>query len=209
MKTTKNTMTHTLEKGSASTAGIALGILVLFVILGGALYRSDYPGGSQPANIISGLPQYSTNEPAAEPSVVYTTVEVPTGETRQVYQPATTKVVNRAVSPFPGGSTYHNSAYGLTVPLPAGWSNVPSVGADVYAGIPDTASIHFAGPGGQTLTVNVFTKEQWNNIRIQETLGQTNSFGEGNYLGENFTYIYSVQGSASDLQNISNRILFY
>ncbi|MES2214380.1 MAG: hypothetical protein V4465_03285 [Patescibacteria group bacterium] len=203
MKTTHK-IHYSLERGSGTTATVALGILILFAILGGALYRSDYGNDDLPKNITYGTPSYTDDEP----QVVSTTIEVPTGETTRVYQPGGTTVVRKAISAFPGGSSYH-SAFGLTVSLPPGWSNTPSVGSDVYAGVPDTASIHFAGPAGQNMTINVFTKEQWNNIRIQETLGQVNAFGEGSYLGENFTYIYSVQGTASDLQNIASRVVFY
>lgn len=95
------------------------------------------------------------------------------------------------------GPAYRNPTYGLTIP--GTYQVVPSQNA--YAGVPTAASYAFYQNGVYAYTVNVFSKEQWNNIRIQETINTKEGIGpdylgEGRYLGENKTWIYSyIPGS--------------
>lgn len=100
-------------------------------------------------------------------------------------------VTDREVSTRPA---YHNATYGLTIP---GVYAVTPVAVSPYGGVSPVASYSFNYNGVYAFTINVFSKEEWNNIRIQETLsadaGTTNAYlGEGTYLGENKTWIFSV-----------------
>lgn len=192
-------MKNTLEKGTAKTATIALVILVIFIILGVVVYKMN-DGEISDDNLTSTTtPTYTINDVTST-----TTTGTKTGS-----QPTIPRTVAVVESPFPGGSVYHSDTYGLTIPLPAAWNGYSaSISTDTYAGVSDLASIHLIG-AASSLTINVFTKEQWNDIRIQETNGQVNSFGEGNYLGENKNYIFSSVGSGPDIRSILDRVRFY
>lgn len=191
-------MNNTLEKGTAKTGLIALAILIIFIVLGAIVYRSDSKDTILPNSTTT--PAYTLNTGTSTTS---------TSTVTTVYTPTTTRTVAVISSPFPGGVVYHNSTYGLTVGLPTTWNNYRvTIGQDSFAGVSNTASIYING-GTSPLTINVFTKEQWNDIRIQETNSQINSFGEGDYLGENKNYIFSSIGSGPDIQSILDRVRFY
>jgi len=94
---------------------------------------------------------------------------------------------------FPGGTEYR-SPYGLTLALPANWQAYALTKNSVtYGGVASTDSTTIRLASGPVLTINVFTKEQWNKIKTEENAANqnVNSLGEGEYLGENSTYIYS------------------
>ncbi|MEK9200419.1 MAG: hypothetical protein AAB909_00430 [Patescibacteria group bacterium] len=92
------------------------------------------------------------------------------------------------------GPAYRNTTYSLTIP---GNYEVTPTNPNSYSGVTATASYNFYTNGNLAFIVNVFSDEQWNNIRIQETMnvaeqGGTNSYkGEGRYLGENFSWVFS------------------
>lgn len=179
------------EKGSAS--GVVMGIiaLCLVVLIGLGIYAYS--------NTVTVADDSST---ASSTQVVYvattTTSYVATTTTTEVLVPRTSKpVATSYVAPrtntassysaYTSVNGYH-SPYGLTVP----GNYYPTIGRDVYAGVYDTASLHFSG-----FQINVFSKEEWNDIRIQETVNNKEGtgptyFGEGSYLGENKTWIFSI-----------------
>ncbi len=102
-------------------------------------------------------------------------------------------VISGNSSVFPGGTEYR-SPYGLTLALPANWQTYALTKNSVsYGGVTPTDSTTIRLASGPVLTINVFTKEQWNSIKTQENAANqnVNSLGEGEYLGENATYIYS------------------
>jgi len=125
--------------------------------------------------------------------------------------------VYKQVATYPGGVTFH-SPFGLTLPFPATWAGYTLIQTnESYAGVPALATYNFNVGGDRVLTINAFTKEQWNNIRIQEEQdileGETRNeyFGEGHYLGENTTYIFSydIQGRDAETQTVVNGAVFY
>lgn len=198
------------EKGSASTAIIALVILAVFLGAGAFVYyHSDNQLVATKNN--DELPSYTASSSSVASAIIGSGVETKT-ELKTVYEPAHTEVVTRPSNPFPGGPVYHNSTYGLTVPLPAGWSGYSIYqNVEYFGGFPSLVSLHFNVGGTNPLTVNVFTKEQWNDIRNQENANHlnVNSLGEGIYLGENFTYIFSTQTPGASTSTILPYILFY
>lgn len=201
---------YKFQKGSTTTAIVALVILIIFLALSALVYYKydDKVAVENPSNTV--IPDYTATTTVVS-NPVNASGEVTT-ETKTVYEPEHTKVVTRPASPFPGGPTYHNSTYGLTVPLPASWNGYSVyINRESYGGFPNSNSIHFNVGGTNPLTINVFTKEQWNAIRNQENANHlnVNSLGEGMYLGENFTYIYSSQALTTEAQSILNYILFY
>ena len=197
------------QKGSVNTALIALVILIIFLIAGTSIFyryrKDDEDALNNPA--LSGT---NTNSYSDENKVVVATTSVTTLKT--IYKPARTVVRTSPGTPFPGGQTYQSSIYGLTVFLPATYNKYTvTVGKDSYTGVSDTASLHFAGINGHDFTINVFTMEQWNKIRTIENVANmnVNSYGEGDYLGENFKYIYSSYGPEPELQKILDQVRFY
>lgn len=99
-----------------------------------------------------------------------------------------------------GSGTVFHSVFGLTLRLPQSWRGYRVVQSrEIYAGIPSTATYTFYIQDEPTLTINVFNKEQWNDIRIQDNLdlidfgSLSNYYGEGAYRGENITYIFSYE----------------
>jgi hypothetical protein len=193
----------TYQKGSVKTGIIALVILVVFVIVAGTVYAKKSP------SLLNIINQNSTTTPVGSASHSNGSVTNTYGDEVGASQGATH--TTSMISPFVGGVVYHNAQYGLTVPLPASWSDYTVVESkEAFAGVLSLASLHFYVRGQNPLTINVFTKEQWNDIRIQETNNQVNGFGEGNYLGENTTYIFatnSIGGEETSL--IQSNIHFY
>jgi hypothetical protein len=202
-------------RGSATTAVIALIILIIFLGIGGFAYYhygEKYEEENTAENTAISGSSIASSTTVASAVVGAGSVTRTTTELETVYKPAHTEVVSRPGSPFPGGSVYHNSAYGLSVPVPANWAGYSVYqNREFFGGFPSLASIHFNVAGTNPLTVNVFTKEQWNDIRNQENANHlnVNSLGEGIYLGENFTYIFSTQTLTPESQSILPYILFY
>jgi hypothetical protein len=193
--------TTTLQKGSGNTAVIAIVILMLFMIGGAFVFRTY--------NTSTSVTATSTSQ-----SLTDYIVDQTTGTTTNTYaQTPTPQTIVRTtlVSPFPGGSVYRNSTYGLSVPLPASWNGYTTTeGRETFAGVTNLASIRFYLGGANPLTINVFTKEQWNDIRIQETNLQVNGYGEGSYLGENGTYIFATNSTGgAEIQSILDAIRFF
>ena len=204
----KTNTKYQLQKGSATTSLVALVILVAFLIAASVAY---YHYHKMPYALTD-----SKNGEEYSQEASTTTVEVTTSTTtlKTVYVPARTVVRTTPGTPFAGGSIYHNPTYNLTVYLPATYAQYTvSQGADTYTGVPDTVSLHFSGINGNAnnFTINVFSMEQWNKIRTIENAAHmnVNSYGEGNYLGENFKFIYSSYGSEPQIQQILDQVRFY
>lgn len=198
------------EKGAVS--GIALGIfvVVLLAIVGiGWMWKR---GGVVATNTTTNATSTSTGIPnTGETGYNYvigesaTTTQVATSEPKTVTRTYTTyvkkTVPNTQANAYTGSvgtgsNVYHDSTYGLTLRLPqAGYRTYMTAGGP--SGLPGTAQIHFVAPGSSTDTfvINVWSKAQWNAIRTEENFvhQNTTSLGEGTYLGENFTWIYSYQ----------------
>ncbi len=83
------------------------------------------------------------------------------------------------------------------------------------AGLPGTAQIHFVAPGesNDAFVVNVWGKAGWNYVRTQENYVHlnTSNIGEGTYLGENFTWIYSytINSHSAEAQSALSGAVFY
>lgn len=127
-----------------------------------------------------------------------TEVEVPGGRTYSTGRTATA-YTGYSSQPAYVGPAYRNTIYGLTVP---GIYQVTESAGGVYAGVPTSASYNFYTNGVLAFTINVWSKEAWNNIRIQETINVAETknvnqyFGEGHFLGSNKVWIYSyIPGS--------------
>jgi len=136
------------------------------------------------------------------------------GETKTIYVSTTTTeyLTNSRVVFTPSrntsnvidtvlGPAYRNTTFSLTVP--GDYQVVPTQNS--YAGVSTSASYNFYTNGSLAFTINVFSEEAWNNIRTQETVGvqtggQTN-FGEGSYIGENATWIFSYLPGAASVPN--------
>jgi hypothetical protein len=109
------------------------------------------------------------------------------------------------------GGTYHNSVYGLTLNLPTDYQ--PFDTGTSPAGVVGSDSIQFTENGLQVFSINVFTKQQWNTIRTEENTENldVNDLGEGTYLGENETYIfsYNIVSNQAQVQSILSSIKYY
>ncbi|MBX4195471.1 hypothetical protein KW796_00740 [Candidatus Parcubacteria bacterium] len=182
------------EKGSAS--GVVIGV-VAFVVLVLAVF--GVYAYKNPVEV-----SYGNSQPETEIIYVATTTTSYVSTTTTLYNrsqataPATKPRASssgQSASAYIGysGTAYRNASFGLTVP----GSHSVTVGRDAYAGVSDTASLHFYQGGVHAFQINVWSKEQWNDIRIQETMNAKQGtgptyFGEGSYLGENKTWIFSV-----------------
>jgi hypothetical protein len=141
-----------------------------------------------------------------------TTTSTVTQTTTTVYVPPTyTTVDTNGQSIFPGGIFYRNPVYNFTLSLPATWNGYSITnGSATYAGVSIANSIQFNRVGINIFTINAFSKQQWNNIRNQESHSGISSFGEGSYLGENADTIFSAitNSGASEVQSILNTVRF-
>jgi hypothetical protein len=112
----------------------------------------------------------------------------------------------------PSGMTYQNTNFGLSLDFPVSWNGytVQVVGSS-FGGIGTESSFNFYLNESNTFTINVFTKEEWNKLRTEELQNNTVSYGEGDYLGENFTYIFSViiNSRNAEVQSILDTVRFY
>jgi hypothetical protein len=216
------------EKGAIS--GIALGIflVILVAIIGiGWMWKK---GGVVATNTgtqtstSTGIPNtgetgysYVIGESSTSTVARNTVTEEPKTVTRTYTTYVKKTVPNTqasAYSGYSGSNVYHNGTYGLTLRLPeAGYRTYVTAGGP--SGLPGTAQIHFVAPGSSTdsFVVNVWNKAQWNAIRTEENFvhQNTTSLGEGTYLGENFTWIYSYQvfsGAAQAQQALSGAVFY-
>lgn len=175
------------QKGFASIVVI----LIILLILGGIwwAYKNDKP-------IIDTTNQATENTPPTTNTVSTNStnsngaVLTPTNTSSSPNEPA---VITTSSNVFPGGTQYE-SPYGLTLAFPASWQAYAiTKNTTSYGGVTPTDSTTFRLAEGPILTINVFTKEQWNRIKTQENAANqnVNTLGEGEYLGENSTYIYS------------------
>ncbi len=108
--------------------------------------------------------------------------------------------------------TYYNPTYGLRLKIPPSWAGYAvQTTNSAFGGLPSSNSIHFYVFGRESFVINVFTKEEWNNLRITETNNNVNSYGEGEYLGENGTFIFSSQVflNQTDVESILYTAGFY
>ncbi len=117
-------------------------------------------------------------------------------EPEPVAKTVTTREI--AYAPVTYRTTYSTSPYGMTLPFGEG-AVLTNTSSDLYAGVPATATYTYNVGGVPKYKVNVFTKEQWNNIRIKETQEMIESdlkdlnhyYGEGRYFGESMDYIFT------------------
>jgi len=200
-------MKHDTQKGAVSGLAIAFIAIIIIALIGiGWMWKKGgvvASGASQVADASAGIPNTgsdgytysiatSTTVAAASDtaSAPVETHTVTTYETKTVPVVQTHAVAATGVS----GAAYHNATYGLTLRLPsAGWTVYQTTGGP--AGLPGTAQLHFVAPGESqdAFVINVWDKAGWNYVRTQENFVHLNTtnIGEGTYLGENFTWIYS------------------
>lgn len=135
---------------------------------------------------------YTAPTTPASPAPTYTapaSTVTNTSRTTTTYRAPATTI--RRVTPING---YHNSTFGLTVP----GSYTVAQSAAVYGGVPTSSSLIFYYRGVPAFQINVWSRENWSKLRNEETWNEHDGniagtyFGEGTYLGENFTWIYSV-----------------
>ncbi|MDB5194084.1 MAG: hypothetical protein JWN50_98 [Parcubacteria group bacterium] len=180
------------QKGAVS--GIALTLILIVIVaitgIGYWWYQSADVTDSTVATTATSTTSYTYVIGSSTPAVPNTGSTVV--KTITTYK----RVAVAAAASGISGTTYHNGTYGLTIGLPSSFAGFRTyVTAGGPNGLPGTAEIHFVAPGESTdaFVVNVFSKAQWNIIRTNENYAHlnTSNTGEGNYLGENFTWIYS------------------
>lgn len=156
--------------------------------------------------LIVGVIFYSSRTPLASPNTATTT-----SSTTTIPQPSPTSYLIPPTPNITYGGTYHNSVYGLSLDVPASYQTLDT-GASP-AGVVASDSIQFVENGAKIFTINIFTKQQWNTIRTLENTEHlnVNNLGEGIYLGENETYIfsYNVSGNPTAVQSIISSIKYY
>jgi hypothetical protein len=173
---------------------VILALLLVVILLVGGIYT---------AHKISLLPPYS---PVA-------TTTTTTSTTNTAYQPPyQAPLVTPAPTTLYNG-TYHNGVYGLTLNLPVDYQAFDTGSSP--AGVVASDSIDYTENGTEIFSINIFTKQQWNTIRTEENTEHldVNDLGEGTYLGENETYIFSYNISsptnAGEVQGILSTIRYY
>lgn len=191
------------ERGQATAVVIGVAALVVFTIVGLGIYAYKNPTfglyGKNDENKPKG--SFYDNGSSATSSITLATSTKPTGGTITVApsRAATTTASKPASSaPKRQTATVYQSAYGsypFGITVPRGYTAAPGA-TGVYGGVQPTVSYNFFANGVYAFTVNVFSKEQWNDIRIQETRNIKEGtgpeyLGEGRYIGENKTWIYS------------------
>ncbi len=112
------------------------------------------------------------------------------------------------------GSVTYRLPEGLTLKFPQSWAPYAiTKPSGSYGGVTPVDTSTITLPDGPVLRVNVFTKEQWNSIKTQENAANQNtaSLGEGEYLGENSTYIYSftILGHEAEARNVLRNIISF
>lgn len=192
MKISKKTQT-----GFGSAAYVTLvAALAVLAIVALALYAKNNPLKA-PANTPTNTTGQNATSTASNNSNSSTSGSTNNHQTASV------------ITAYPSGPYYHNNLFGLSVP---GIYVVQNGALNSYGNVAPTASYDFYYTGVKLFTINVFSKEEWNNIRIQETVqsdaGTKNAYlGEGHYLGENKTWIYSFEPSTYAVP--PSGILFY
>lgn len=202
------------EKGSTS---VAAGLLVFLAFVGLIWWWYDRAPAELPNN--AGQPAATSTDYTfvIEPSATTTAVTAPKPNPKPrpvVQKPRVSYPVATRTASAVSGFHYRNATFGLTLPLPNSWN-----GYRVYetagspAGFPSTRTIHFIAPGetGEAFLIHVFTKEQWNALRTEENRRGISDMGEGKYLGENATWIYSynIFARQNESQMILNNARFY
>jgi hypothetical protein len=196
------------QRGAASL----LVIVIILLIVGGiwwAYEKSKTPAGyTNPINYSTSTP--TTNNTSTTRSDTTSTALTPNNVAQTNTQPT---IISGSSNVFPGGTEYR-SPYGLTLALPASWQAYAlTTNTNSYGSVTPTNSTTFRLAGGPVLTVNVFTKEQWNRIKTEENAANqnVNSLGEGEYLGENATYIYSyiIHSRESEVRQILSNIISF
>lgn len=196
------------QKGAASL----LAILLLLLIIGGiwwAYAKNKTP--TKTTNTIDytiGTQQNNNTSSAGSNNSTGSNALTPNNSNQTTSQPT---IVSDNSSVFTGGSEYR-SPYGLALAFPASWqAYAMTKNATTYGGVAAQDSTTFRLASGPVLTINVFTKEQWNRIKTQENAANQNvsSLGEGEYLGENTTYIYSfiIHDRESEVRQILGNII--
>jgi hypothetical protein len=196
------------QKGAASL----LLIIILLLIIGGIWWSYDRGKTkttyTNPINYSIGTSTPSNTSTTSSNDTTDSTALSPNSNTGVTTQPT---VISGNSNVFPGGSEYR-SPYGLTLALPASWQAYAlTTNSTTYGGVTPTNSTTFRLAGGPVLTINVFTKEQWNKIKTEENAANQNvsSLGEGEYLGENATYIYSyiIHDRETEVKQILGNII--
>ena len=199
------------QKGAISALVIGVLVVVIAIIIGIGYWwnhstkvNSDDNLGS---NATSTEPKFTIGDPSTT-TISKTTKPVITGTHSN---PTPTSEGNTTTS-----TRYHNGTYGLTLGFPASFSGFRTYEtAGGPSNLGGTIQIHFIAPGetSDAFVVNVFSKAQWNAIRTQENYAHlnTSNIGEGNYLGENFTWIYSdtVISHNAEAQAAFSNAVFY
>jgi hypothetical protein len=183
-------------------------VIIILLIIGGIWWAYKK---SQTQTTYTNQPTYNvsttTNTGNTSSGVTNSSVLTP-NSTQNSTQPT---VISGSSDVFPGGSEY-TSPFGLRLALPSTWQAYALTKNTVsFGGVAPTDSTTFTLAGGPVLTINVFTKEQWNRIKTKENAANqnVNSLGEGEYLGENTTYIYSytIHDRESEVRQILNNII--
>jgi hypothetical protein len=193
---------QTNERGQATAVVLGVAALVILTIVGMGIYAYKNPTfglyGKDDENKPKGSFYDSKNATstltvATSTSNSTSTIAIAPSKntTTSTAKPATTVRKTQTATVYQ--SAYGSYPFGITVPR--GYTTTAAA-TGVYGGIQPTAAYHFYANGAYAFTVNVFSKEQWNDIRIQETRNVKEGtgpeyLGEGRYLGENKTWIYS------------------
>ncbi len=178
---------------SISKVVSAVTVLVVLVLLGVAIVASK--------RVVS-IPTTSTETPQTVYITSTTTNYVSTTTTIEV--PGHTGETASVVNAFQGPAARIPS-FNLTVP----GTYQTTASQNTYGGISTAGSYNFYVNNVLAFTINVFSKEAWSNIRIQETdaaaNGNTNAYlGEGHYLGENKDWIFAdITGAYAVPSNVS------
>ena len=194
------------QRGFASL----LVVIILVLIIGGIWWA--YSKNKTPGNYLNPSDNQSENSPTTSygSNNTNSSALTPSNNNNTTNEPT---VITTSSNVFPGGSEYR-SPFGLTLALPASWQAYAlTKNSTTYGGVAPTDSTTFRLAEGPVLTINVFTKEQWNSIKTQENAANlnVNSLGEGEDLGENATYVYSyiVHGRESEVRQILSNIISF
>lgn len=193
----------TKEKG-ASSAIVILIILILGIIIGAYYWKKNPSTPTTTTTTPSGYGNTQTTGNTNETVLTPLNNTNNTNGSPAVVTPSTTVT---------GGSNYQFPT-GLTLALPATWQAYSITHTSPsFGGVTPADSTTFNVGGAKALTINTFTKEQWNRIRTQENAANqnVNSLGEGTYLGENSTYIYSytINGRDAESSQIVKSVVKY
>jgi hypothetical protein len=204
------------QKGAATGLIIGVIVVIIIVILGVGYWwkhAKTVTTDDAAANATSTGYQFTVGN-STSTATTTGTVSGQKTETYTTYERRTVSATGNTTT----ATRYHNGTYGLTLGFGfgssfAGFRTYETAGGP--NGLPGTIQIHFIAPGESTdaFVVNVFSKEQWNKIRTQENYAHQNisDLGEGNYLGENFTWIYSdsIYSHTAEAQSALAGAVFY